>query len=112
MVHAVSQEPGLFRGSLWCATGFHLRAAVDEFGGVLVVGVAEHAHRVCGVRARSGVAVDVVELEEAGLRTAAAALVDERAPAAVAFVKLSPDRGGDVAGFGRFRRGRRARAAA
>src|SRR5438105_12871492 len=49
---------------------------------------------------------------KAGLRTAAAALVDERAPAAVAFVNRSPDRGGDVAGFGRFRRGRRARTAA
>ena len=105
------QEPRL-RRDLRCATGIHLRAAVDEIGGVLVVGVAEQAHHVGGMCPGAGEAVDVVEFEKAGLRTAVAALVDERAPAAVAFVNHSPDRGGDVAGFGRFRRSGRARTAA
>jgi len=34
--------------------GFHLRATVDEFGGELVVRMAEQAHRAGGIRRGPG----------------------------------------------------------
>ena len=76
------------------------------------VRAAEQPHRIRGMSVCAGEALDVVELEEAGFCTPAAAFVDERAPAAVTFVHLTADCGGDVASFDRFGRSRSARLAA
>src|SRR6266849_7746005 len=78
------------------ARSFHERATVHLLRGVLVVRTAGQADPVRSVEMRSREPVAVVELQGAGLRAPAGALVSERAAATVALEDIALDRVGNV----------------